>query len=161
MTLKLIGSFSIFLVAVAVAVRGGAVMRERVAQLEGFLLLLRHIRDEIACFRTPAPEILRGFREAALERAGFREAVACGDMAAALLAVRERLYLDDGEWQALTEFAAGLGHGYVSEELSRCELAISRLSAALAARREALPRTGRLFRTLLFCGTFAVILVLL
>lgn len=161
MICKLIGSLAVLGAAAVFVLRGGAAMRERIAQLEEFILLLRHIREEIACFRTPTPEILAGFHGSALERIGFLQAAKEGDLRTALQATAHRLYLDGEELAVLHEFAAGLGRGYVSEELARCELAISRLTAALSARREALPRTARLFRTLVISGACAVILVLI
>lgn len=158
---KLIGSVVLLGMAFLLAFRGGSAFRERILQLEGFILLLRHIREEIAVFRTPTQEILSGFYEPALERAGFLPAARSAGMAAALSAARDRLYLEGEELSALTEFSAGFGRGFVEEELARCDLCLLRLGEALASRREALPRVAKLYRTLLFGGAATIIIVLL
>lgn len=161
MTVKLFGAIVILVLSSAVVLRGAAVFRERIAELEGFLLLFRHIREQIACFRTPAHEILASFRNEALSRAGFLPLDKDRDLAAALAAARDRLYLDPDELAVLSEFCEGFGRGYVTEELARCDLATARLTDAIAKRREALPKTCKLFRTLVMSGALAVIIVLL
>lgn len=161
MTVKLFGAIVILILSAALVLRGVSVFRERVAELEGFLLLLRHIRDEISCFRTPAHEILSSFHNEALERAGLLPLAPGTDLASALASARDRLYLDSDELAILSEFCDGFGRGYVTEELARCDLATSRLTDAIARRREALPKTCKLFRTLVMSGALAVIIVLL
>ena len=161
MMIKLLGSLAVLGIAAILAVRGASVFRERIAQLEGFVLLVRRIREQIACFRTPQEQILAGFDDPALGRAGFLEVATREGMAAALSAVRDRLYLDESELAALSEFASGLGGGYAEEELVRCDLCLSRLTLALDARREALPKAARLYRTLVLSGALAIIIVLI
>lgn len=161
MTVKLLGSLAMLGIAAVLAARGVAVFRERLLQLEGFVLLLRSIREQIACFRTPTREILAAFQNPALERAGFLAAAKRDGMAAALEESRERLYLDGEELGPLREFSAGLGGGYADEEVARCELCLARLTEAVARRREALPKAAKLYRTLVLGGALAVIIVLI
>ena len=157
--MQFLGAISVLSLACYLTLCGGRVFRERLLQLDGFLLLLRHIRGEIACFRTPKDEILGRFRNAALARAGFLDAAVGGELSSALDACRARLYLDEGESAILSEFAKGFGTGFASEELARCDLGIARLETAIAARREALPRTAKLYRTVVMCSALAVIIV--
>lgn len=159
--MQFFGAFGVLCLSVYLALCGGRVFRERLLQMDGFLLLLRHIRERIACFRAPKGEILESFQNPALSRAGFLTAVGSGDLSAALSASQDRLYLDEGESAILSEFAAGFGTGFVDEELARCDLAIARLEAAIATRREALPRTAKLYRTVVMCSALAVIIVLI
>ena len=158
---QLVGSLAVLTMALILSLRAAGVLRERLAQLEGFILLLRHIREQIAVFRTPTREILSGFQNEALRRAGFLAAAEERGFAAALYAVRDRLYLDECEEAALSEFAHGLGGGYTEEELARCDLCLGRLTAAAEERRAALPRLARLYRTLMVGGALAVIILLL
>ena len=157
--MQLFGAFGVLILAAYLSLSGGRVFRERLLQMEGFLLLLRHIRDRISCFQTPKGEILVGFQNSALSRAGVLPAASGGDLSSALASAADRLYLDEGEAAILSEFAVGFGSGFAGEELSRCDLAISRLEAALAARREALPRTAKLYRTVVVCMALAVVIV--
>ena len=159
--MKLFGALILMLFGGGLAALGGAVYAEGLRQAEGFLALLRHIRERIACYRTPAPELFCGFQNPALSRTGFLAALGSADFSHALAAAAERLYLDDEECEALRAFAAGLGSGFAEEELLRCDLAIRHLEAAVAARRDALPRSARLFRTLTVSATAALVLALL
>lgn len=161
MTVKLCGACLMLLLAALLASRGSAALRERVAVLEGFLSLLRYIREKIACFRTPAPDIFESFHCEALSRTGFLTQLRDGGMLFALEHKGDGLYLDGEAMALLSEFAAELGGGYAEEELARCELAISRLSDILASYKESLPKSTKLYRTLMLSGTLAVIIVLL
>ena len=157
--MQFFGAFGVLCLSVYLAACGGRVFRERLLQLDGFLLLLRHIRERIACFQTPKSEIFGSFQNAALLRAGFLTALRGGDLSAALSATQARLYLDEGESAILSEFAEGFGTGFAKEELARCDLAIARLEHAIATRREALPRTAKLYRTVVMCSALAVIII--
>ena len=157
--MQFFGAIGVLCLAAYLSFSGGRVFRERLLQMDGLLLLLRHIRERIACFHTPRGEILESFQNPALSRAGFLAAARGGDLAAALAASLDRLYLDEGESAILTEFASGFGAGFAEEELARCDLAIARLEAAITARREALPRTAKLYRTVVVCSALAVIIV--
>ena len=161
MSVRLIGAAALFALGILLGMRGSAAAGEHIRQLEGFLLLVRHIRERIACFHTPKDRIFPSFRHEALLRVGFLGEVCRVGLSGALSACRSALYLDEGEMAILEEFAAGLGQGYLSEELARCDLAAARLEACLAAAREGLPRTARLYRTVAVSFSLAVILVLL
>ena len=157
--MQFFGAFSVLCLSVYLAFYGSRVFHERLLQMDGFLQLLRHIRERIACFHTPKGEILESFQNPALARAGLLSALGGGDLAAALSATEGRLYLDEGERAILSEFAEGLGTGFAREELMRCDLAISRLEHAIAVRREALPRTSKLYRTMVMCSGMAIIII--
>jgi stage III sporulation protein AB len=158
---RLLGAAAILFIGILLGRRGSAAFFEHIRQLEGFLLLLRHVRERIACFHTPKKQIFPSFRNAALERAGVLSGLAEGDLTAALLEARGALYLDEGEMAILLELSEGLGQGYLAEELSRCDLAVCRLEAALAAAREATPRKARIVRTVSVSGALALVLVFL
>ena len=161
MTVRLFGAAAILAVGILLGARGSAAATEHIRQLEGLLLLVRHVRERISCFHTPKERIFLTFRHEALSRIGFLRELCRGDMTAALQACRDSLYLSEEELAILLEFSAGLGQGYLAEELSRCELAAGRLEGALAAAREGLPRTAGIYRTVAVSGALAVILVFL
>lgn len=161
MLLKLFGALAVGVFAARLTVHAMRLFSERILQLEGFLKLLRHIREKISCFRTPTPEIFKSFENDALSRAGFLPALAEGDMSAALRASRTHLYLDEEEMGALLDFSAALGGGFCEEEVARCDLAIAAISEALTRRRETQPRASKLCRTLVLGASLAVIIVLI
>lgn len=157
--MQFFGAVSVLCLSLYLSLCGTRVFRERLAQLDGLLLLLRHIRERIACFHTPKGEILESFQNPALARAGLLAALGGGDLAAALTATGDRLYLDESEAAILAEFAEGFGTGFAREELARCDLAISRLEGAIAARREATPRAAKLYRTVVMCTAMAIVII--
>ena len=159
--IKLFGAAILLALGGLFALRGGTVYLEGLRQAEGFLALLRHIRERIACYRTPTPELFCNFQNAALRRAGILSAVGTGDFLGALAASADRLYLDGEEYRALSAFAAELGSGFAEEEIARCDLAIRRMEEAVTARRAALPRAVRLHRTLSLSAAAALVLLLI
>ena len=161
MILKLLGAIAVAAFAARLTVHARSLFSERVLQLEGFLKLLRHIREKISCFRTPTPEIFKSFQNDSLERAGFLAALATGDMSTALQMARPGLYLDEEELAPLSDFASTLGGGFCEEELARCDIAIAAISGALEERRRALPSSTKLCRTLVMGASLAVIIVLI
>ncbi len=160
MLLKLIGSCILAAVAFGLSRHLTRLLLLRIRQLEGFLQLLRTTREKIVGFGTPTPEIFAGFRNEALEAAGFLPALREGSMRTALREARDGLYLDDEELLPLLEFAASLGSGFADEEAARCEVAIAAIERALEARRSDQPNTAKLGRTLVVGASLAVILVL-
>lgn len=159
--MKLLGALGILIAAAVLAARGSTVFWERIRQMEGFLLLLRHIREQIGVLNTPKEQLFTGFSHPALTRAGITEAALGGGLSSALAGAEERLYLDSEEIAILEGFAAALGSSYAAEEVARCDLAIARLTAAIGTRRESRPQAARLFRTLLVSGAAAIVLVLI
>ena len=161
MLIKLIGALTVVLSAVATSLGLCRLFSERIRQLEGFLKLLRHTRERIACFHTPTPEIFASFQNAALLSAGFLEPLCEHGFAEALRAARGRLLLDEEELEPLLSFAEALGGGFSEEETARCDLAIAALERALAERREGLPRMAKLCRTLFLGAGLMLVIVLI
>ncbi len=135
--------------------------RQRVRQTEGFLLILRHIRTHISCFRTPLPEIYADFDNPALREAGFLDALADGGFCHALDNCRERLYLDEEEWKVLYNFGGGVGNSYLGEQSSLCDYTLAEMEKAMARRREEAPKRTRVSRTVIICGGFMLVFLLL
>ncbi len=161
MIYKIIGSAAILLSALILAVRSSSAMREGIEQTEAFILLVRRVREEIACFRTPREEILASHESEVLSRAGLDLAHSGGDLYTALLTARPSLYLDQRSFAALAEFSRAFGRGYTEEELRRCDLCLSRLEETLREGRRSLPGAQKLLRTLSVGGALAVIILLL
>ncbi len=161
MLYKLVGALSVFAAALLLSLRGVYAMREEEAQTEAFMLLVRRVREEIACFGTPREKILAAHTSPVLLRAGLDLREARGDLYAALNKARPALYLDAYAFSALLEFSSGLGRGYTEQELSRCDLCLARLEESLSALRLRLPSSAKLFRTLSVGSALGVIILLL
>ena len=160
MIYKIIGSLAVLVSAAMLAARTSSAMREGVAQTEAFILLVRRVREEISCFRTPRERILAAHSSEVLLRAGIDLSGTGGDLYAALLAARPRLYIEGEAYRALLAFSSRLGEGYAEEELARCDLCLFALDRSLEEGRLRLPRAAKLSRTLALGSALAVIILL-
>lgn len=134
---------------------------KRIRQTEGFLLLLRHLRAMISCYRAPVREIYDGVSSPALEECGFLAVLAeRGDFGAAIDSCRDRLLLRDEEIRLLSSFGRELGGSYREEEVESCSYYIGELERAYAALREEHPKRVRLSRSLVITGTLMLVILL-
>lgn len=136
--------------------------RRRVLQCEGFLLLLRHIRAQIACFRMPLDRIWESFSSAELKRCGFLDALReKGDFTQALLAVRGQIWLCREELDLLFAFGGELGRSYFEDQVACCDYYIGELEQAYAQRRVEQPKRVKLYRSLFLTGSLMLVIILL
>lgn len=134
----------------------------RIRQTEGFLLLLRHMKAMISCFRAPVREIYDGFACRALEECGFLDALRMrGDFGEAVAICRDRIYLDEEEINLLAAFGHELGKSYRDEEVEGCDYYIGEFERAYAARREEHPNRVRFYRSLVITGALMLVIVLI
>ena len=132
----------------------------RVRECEGFLALVRHVRVEIASFRTPLPRALADFENAALEASGFLAHARAQGLEGALDAFYDRLLLDGEEKRTLYDFAEGVGRGYCREALALCERTEGALEKALQRRKSEAPARARAGQALLLFGGLSLLLLL-
>lgn len=136
--------------------------RRRVQQCEGFLLLLRHIRAQIACFRMPLGRIWDSFSSAELQRCGFLDALRQkGDFAQALSCCKGQIWLSREELDLLYAFGGELGRSYFEEQVACCDYYIGELEQAYAQRRSEQPARTKLYRSLFLTGGLMLVIVLL
>ncbi len=133
----------------------------RVRQTEGFLLLIRYIRTQIACFRPTLGEIYDSFENRALLECGFLAALRERGFSSALRDTRPALYLDEEELKLLATFADEIGRSYSSEELALCDYTAREMEKAMEKRREEAPRRTRVASSLMMTGGLALVFLLL
>ena len=132
-----------------------------VRQTEGFLLLLRHARTSISCFRTPLRDIWQSFENRALADCGFLSRLKRDGFTAALAAATPHLYLNKEELRLLTAFGCGIGKSRFEEQITLCNYTLERLEASYAQRVEEAPARRRTAGTLALTGALMLILILL
>ncbi|MBQ8859339.1 MAG: stage III sporulation protein AB [Clostridia bacterium] len=156
---RLIGAAALLLLSVYTGASLAAMEKKRLRQTEGFLLLVRYIREQISCFRRPLPAIYASFSNEALHSAGFLPALAEGDFSSALAEAREGLYLEEEEFKLLFGFGESVGQSFEEEQRALCAYTERELEKALARRREEVPKRVRVLRTL--CAVFGGMIVIL
>ena len=135
--------------------------RGRVRQTEGFLLLLRYVRTQISCFRTPVQEIYGSFRNPALSECGFLDALRQYGFPEALDRCTGRLYLDEEELKTLSALGRELGRSYCEDQIALCDYTLEQMERAFDRRREEAPKRTRVAHSLVLTGGLMLILVLL
>lgn len=159
--MRLLGAGLILAASVLLAAALSRSETVRVRQYEGMLRLLRAIREEIACFRTPTAAIYARFENDALAAAGFLPVLRERGFSAALTAAGERLLFDAEDARTLSAFAAGLGQHYPAEEIALCDRTIAELSASYDRKRREAPGRARAARSLVLCGGAMLVLLFL
>ncbi len=159
--LRLIGAAALLLLSLYTGSSLAEMEKKRLRQTEGFLLLVRYIREQISCFRRPLPDIYRDFQSEPLRNAGFLPALAKGDFAAALAAAKDGLYLEEEEIGLLYAFAQSVGQSFEEEQKALCAYTERELEKALARRKEETPKRVRVLRTLsaVFGGMIVILLL--
>lgn len=132
----------------------------RVQQCEGFLLLVRHIRAEIATLHAPIDDALASFENAALEEAGVLSLARKQGLAFAVGECRDRLLLGGEEIGCLIAFSEGVGRGYVEEAISLCKHTEGALSSVLEKRKSEAPARARAGQALLLFGGLSLLVLL-
>ena len=155
---KILGAIIIILCGFSFAYLLNGKARARLAQLEGFIALVRYLRTQIDCFSMPMPSALSRCPQGVFERCGAR----CNEK---FKTVRDLLDACDCSADEIGElmygFASDVGRGYRQEQLALCDRTLERLEdhrEELAAR---LPAKQKLNGTLCVCSSLAVVILLI
>lgn len=130
-------------------------------EARGFLLLLRHIRAEIAGLSTPLPQIIAKFDNEALQKCGFLPAAKEKELADALEASKAASALPEKLHRELLAYFSAFGKSFRAEELSRCDSVTASLEEAVREMEAALPKKRRLSRAYALTGSLFLLLIFL
>lgn len=158
--LRFVGALLLILLLLYLCLLHSRAEERRVRECEGFLLLVRHIRTQIACFRTPLPEAIASFENTALEAAGVLPAARKSGLSLALIHCRACLSLDGESWKTLTAFADGVGSGFFGEAIALCDYTTQELAGVLKRRQSEAPGRTRVGHSLVICGGLMLLLLL-
>lgn len=137
-------------------------MRERsaLAQSEAFLRLIRHIRLQIFCFKTPVSEIISAYKDDELLALGFTDLFR-ESFNEALENCGHRLFVDNETLEILKAFGRELGAGYKDEQVACCDYYTAKLEEHISALNKDLPGRERMLCTCaLVFGAFAIIILI-
>lgn len=160
--MRVFGIALILLAALFFSAEFSRYQKKRIAEGDGFLHLFSHLRGEILCRLEPVADCFAGFRDEALERAGFLRALReCENLGAAMEATEKKLSLCEEEKKTLLRFCLGFGRGYREEELRRIDAALEEFERQVAQDKRELPRLARLVRTLSAALALGIVILLL
>ncbi len=152
-------AFTAFAVLLAVS-EYGKYMNKRLSECEGFLLFIKHIRCEMACYMKPPCELVSGFECEALSHIGFIPFLAEGaGLCEAFEKCEGRLSLGEGEKEIVKALFSELGSGYLEESIKKTDSAIERLEGPYQKLKEECPKKKRLTAALSACGILGLIIL--
>lgn len=138
----------------------------RVEQLEGILGLLRHIREQISCFRRTKSKILISFSDTRPEMRVFVSNLhaSAGEAQPLSMAIErcgQKLMLTAGEKEQLTAYDKQFGSHDGESEIRCCDYYISVFTEILVKEKKEMPGRMKLYRTLTLMGGLMLVILLL
>lgn len=120
--IKLIGGALIMIFSAGAASYIVSCEKKKIEEIEGFIALLRYIRNQIDCFSVPMETILSSCPEI-LSKLGVDETTT------SFSELISKCDMTSGEEckKIIREFALSLGKGYREQELKKCDKAIGEL----------------------------------
>lgn len=159
--MKIIGLFCVGLFVLFSSLGYQREVLRREKETEGFLLLLRHIRSRILCFREPISDIIHSFENKYLQKYGFLDMAKTNTPAKAFAVYRQGSLLSQQTKENLTCFFEGLGKSYAAGEVSHCDYYIALLEKELEYLRQESPKKIKLCRSLLYTGGLVTVILFL
>ena len=155
---KLVGAVLLALSGVAGAVWMNRRSSMGLRQADGFLALLRYVRNQVECFALPVSEILRRCDPRVLSECGYASESVPRRMEELVEACR----VEDRETVAyMARFSAEFGRCYRDEQVQSCEYYCSLLLSRRNALAGELPGKKKLHSTLCVSGALAMVILLI
>lgn len=171
MILKAGGVVAVFTVCAAAGLIKSASLEKRVRELEAFLSALSRISNEIRYFKAPTEDIIEKL-DASNEfknlyvfayckkdfeaTRNFSKAWSC-----ALEKSRQKLSLDDGDFEALGFFGSMIGTTDAQGQTANCERYKNLLEQRLCCAREEKSKRGRMYTSFgVLAGVFFAVIFL-
>ena len=132
--------------------------KSAIAQIDGLIMLVRHIKNEIECFCVPIPTAFARCSCEIYERCGLRGEGAPTDADSFFAACA---ITDSQAKEQMRRFWGSLGRGYRDEQVSLCDLCVSALEARRRELVSQLPSKIKVNSSLCVCSSLLVVILLL
>lgn len=129
----------------------------RIAQLDGFIALLRFIKLQIECYCVPVGEILRRCDGSVLESCGVTEST--NGFLGLIDSIKPPP--DEKIGSVLRSFASELGTSYRDEQVKSCEYHIARLCEIRAPLADGVAKRRKLNTTVCLCAAAGIVILLI
>lgn len=131
-----------------------------IAQLEGFISLLSHIRRKISVKMVTQSNLTSGFEDQSLEKCGFLPAAREG-VRLHIAYTKAKICICKEARRVLDAFFSDLGRGYLADELRRINSAESECEKIIEREREEALREVKLVYTLLVASSLGILVFLI
>ena len=122
--------------------------KERIEANEGMLLLIRIIRQNIACFRNPLDLIYQNFTCSALETGNFLSVLKEQGLKSAYLSEKDRFGYDVFTENRLIAFAESVGRLPLEEQVNSCDMLCDLLEEKIKEAKANYPAQKKLYQVL-------------
>lgn len=126
-TYKLLGAGGIFVSGIWLFLIRESYQKKKMLQLQGYIRLISHIKNQISCYMLPIDKILQDCDERILQDCGFYASSPAESIEAILDG--SVFFFDDEIQQKLYLFARDFGKGYLNEQIKLCDRYISELKS--------------------------------
>ncbi len=132
------------------------------SQTEGFIALLKYIRNQIDCYLMPVDKILAGCDPGILEACGVSaEADLSGIRSFSELLDCCELCISEASAELLRKFAGELGTSYRDTQLKICDYYIGKLAAERDRLQAELPARRKMIMTVCICAFAGVAVIMI
>lgn len=160
--MKYIGIFLIISAFFGIGSDYSSRKKRGLAECEGFLALVKHIRLKISCYLCPTDKLLSDFECDALSKCGFIPLVLSGvSMADAFIKCHKRLMIGKEEKRIISSLFASLGEGYLADALKELDGACAALEERTALMRESVEKSVRVSGVLSSLASLALLILLI
>ena len=157
-----VGLGLLFLGCALLCTQFSAYQQKRLLEYEGLLRLLKHMRSEVMLYLRPFPECVLDFKNEALQKTGFLDALKDYKTPADAWEATHQNFSINGELcKEFYTFCKNFGKGYAENECKLLESYIEKFEKSMENERKEAPRTAKLVRTLIASGGCAVAVLLL
>lgn len=157
---RYIGIGLILLSALAVSRGYERFIRRRIAEEEGFLALLLHIRAGVECFLSSAEELVRGFENEALQSVGYLGGEGA-DICERFRRSGDRLCISDKVRDILKNFFDSFGKEYKSGTVALIDRTRAVLDEHIKVERESAEKDVKLVRTVSLAAALGAVILLI
>lgn len=163
-TFKVVGGAMIFISSLIFYFQLQKHEQEKIKQAKGFILLLKYIKNQIACFSLPITEIISRCDKKILSDCGisfdFSPDASKSEVLPEIVANIPR-HIDDEAFLIIERFANDFGKTYLEEQLKSCDYYIYELEKYKNKIEAEIPKERKIRFALCFSISASIILLLM
>ena len=160
--MKYIGIFLIILALFGLRGEYSSREKRRLAECEGFLRLISHLRLKIGCYLLPMRELVSDLECPALEKSGFLSLVLSGaSLGEAFKKCENSFLLGKEEKRILTSLFSSLGNGYFSDSVKLLDSSYLAFEELTDAQRVKTEKNIKLSALLFTLGSLGLLVLLI
>ena len=157
---KIVGSGSIVISAVIMYFEMQKYEKQKIKQINAYILLIEYIKNQIECFLLPIDTIIRNCPNDLIKSCGIKTDHTKAENLEELI-ISSEFYCNSESIDLIKQFARDFGQGYMQGQLTSCEYYRSELIKQRDKYKEKSIKEKKLRFALCLCASFSLILLLI